>query len=536
MMQPAELQQLLGSDGEYALLDVREAGEAEAGHIPGATFLPRRLLEFRIDELVADRGTHIVVYDEGGTRARYAQDTLTKLSYTNVEILEGGLAAWSAFGGDVVEGANVPSKIFGERVYVESGVPQITADDLAALLDRDEAIVCDIRLLSEHENARVPGAWYAPNFDIALLAHDLAETGKIVVCHCAGRTRSIVGAQTLREFGVKNAHALKDGTMGWVLSGRELEKGPMRKEMQPTPESIAAASRVADAMMQEHQLCWSDLETLSAHLRGRSTGTSNAYMFDVRQLEAFADGHIPGVVVLPGGQAVLRADDFIAVRNAPIFLVDNGTVRAAITARWLSQLGYTKVYVVRDAYRNWQTMGGPLATGRGRQPPLGLDRARACATGISAAALSALLETRDDVVLIDVDNSKNFEKAHVPGAAWVQRGWLEDRLPSLCSDKSATIAVTCANGLQSIFAAAALHELGFGGARYLDGGNQAWKVAGLPLETGLPAEWNGAVPDRVLPPYARGKEGMVRYLSWEKELASSEKRSGLFAAECGQDK
>ena len=65
----AALIDLMRSNMPHALFDVREIGEAEAGHILGATFLPRRMIEFRIADLVPVRTTTIVIYDEGGKRA-----------------------------------------------------------------------------------------------------------------------------------------------------------------------------------------------------------------------------------------------------------------------------------------------------------------------------------------------------------------------------------------------------------------------------------------------------------------------------------
>ena len=57
----AALADALGAPNPPVLLDIRDPVEAERGHIPGATNLPRRRIEFRIGELVRDRSTPIVV-------------------------------------------------------------------------------------------------------------------------------------------------------------------------------------------------------------------------------------------------------------------------------------------------------------------------------------------------------------------------------------------------------------------------------------------------------------------------------------------
>jgi rhodanese-related sulfurtransferase len=99
-----------------ALFDIREAGEAEQGHLPFATFLPRRLIELRIGELVPSAAQEIVVYDEGAgdSRAALAAATLAEFGYQAVRILTGGVGAWRAAGHPVATGVNVPSKRFGK--------------------------------------------------------------------------------------------------------------------------------------------------------------------------------------------------------------------------------------------------------------------------------------------------------------------------------------------------------------------------------------------------------------------------------------
>lgn len=520
-MTPEILRSLMDSTDPWALFDVREAGEAESGHIPGATFLPRRMIEFRIAELVGDRDTRIVVYDEGGERACFAAQTLNELGYGNTSILEGGLADWTASGGEVIQGSNVPSKLFGERILEECQVPQVTADELAALIEQDDVIICDIRTLREHRNARIPGAWYAGSFDVALAAADLAGTGRKVVCHCAGRTRSIIGAQTLREFGVENACALKDGTMGWVLSGRELEEGPVQRELVASPDSIKAVTAIAEQLVSHAGVDWCDVDELDRMLQARANLQTNAYIFDVRQLEAYEKAHIPGAQALPGGQAVLRTDDFVSVRNAPVVFVDDGVIRAATTAHWFRRMGYN-VAICRDALKRWQASGRTLEPGRGRRLPLGLTEARRVSRSLPPRDAQAIIE-KDDAIVIDVDNSKSFAAGHLPGAHWAQRGWLEREMPTIAPEKSTPILVTCGQGLQSIFASVTLQRLGYSDVRHLEGGVDAWRKAELPVQKGLPEGKDSEPSDQVLPPYARGKKGMARYLSWEKQLTSNTK-------------
>src|SRR5213083_2019353 len=125
MIAPAELARLIQSSTPHALLDLREKATYERGHIYRATSLPRRLLEFRLPALVPARATPIVFCDEDGRLAERALPTLGEMGYTDVQILKGGLSAWRADGRPLVQGINVPSKVFGERALHEWKTPQL---------------------------------------------------------------------------------------------------------------------------------------------------------------------------------------------------------------------------------------------------------------------------------------------------------------------------------------------------------------------------------------------------------------------------
>lgn len=94
--EPAQVAEKLEADeGERPLLiDVREIEEWEEGHLPGALHLPRSFLEMRIEALVSDRETAVVVYCAGGTRSLFAAESLGRMGYGRVESLAGGLKRW----------------------------------------------------------------------------------------------------------------------------------------------------------------------------------------------------------------------------------------------------------------------------------------------------------------------------------------------------------------------------------------------------------------------------------------------------------
>jgi molybdopterin/thiamine biosynthesis adenylyltransferase/rhodanese-related sulfurtransferase len=100
-----------GSGSDVALLDVRESEEWDAGHLPGATHVPRGYLESRIDGAIPDRSRRVVVYCASGTRSALAAKTLSDLGYENVESMTGGITLWKDRGYEV----DTPRRLTAEQ-------------------------------------------------------------------------------------------------------------------------------------------------------------------------------------------------------------------------------------------------------------------------------------------------------------------------------------------------------------------------------------------------------------------------------------
>jgi rhodanese-related sulfurtransferase len=512
-----DLAALMVSGSLYAVLDVRERGEFNECQIAGATSLQRSQIEFRIAQLVPNRQVPIVVYDEGGERALLGAKTLTEVGYEQVSILDGGLAAWQREGRSTVSGVNVPSKAFGEKVHHERSIPEITAEELNDLQRLSgDLVILDVRTPEEYRRFCIPGGVNVPGGDLVLWAEELKRKGNAtIVVNCAGRTRSIIGTATLRRFGLTNVRALKNGTMGWVLAGLDLERDPSRIEPSAPPTSHAQAISLARQLAAEENITWVSPPQVSSSLARTNEGVT--YLIDVRSPREYESGHLPGSLNIPGGQAVQRADDFIAVRNAQIIFISNESARAVMSAYWYRQMGFPNVSVLQGGLVAWSENGGKLESGAQPNEPVGIEDATRSARWIDAKNLDQKMRGKS-LLILDVGTSLEFEKSHVPGALWISRGWIEVKLPEHFPDRNQTVAVTCPDGQQSIFAARTLREMDYRDISILDGGVRAWLEAGLPTEKGL----EGCLlqpNDVVLSPSIRGnKEDMQRYLEWELKL------------------
>lgn len=515
-MSPEALASLLAGNTQFALIDIREAGEYNSSHIPGSSLIPRRQLEFQMALAVPYQGTHVVLCDDDGRRVHLAAATVERMGYRHVSVLDGGINRWVTQNRPTEWGMNVPSKDFGEKMEVVHHVPEIDATELHERMQRgDKLVILDTRTPEEYQRFCIPGGRSVPGGELALRITDITkdlDPDTTVIVNCAGRTRSIIGTRVLQRMGLKNVYGLKNGTSGWVLAGYQLETGGDRLTLPaPSPEGLAAAEAYAARLAQEDGVRALDIAGLQALLARRAQ--ESVYCIDVRTQEEYVAGHIPGFRWFPGGQAVQRSDDVAVVHNCPIVFACDRRVRATVTASWYRQMGFNEVYIVDGGTEAWSAAGLSLETGLAEPPPFGLDAARSQVQLLSPQALQAARPA----VMLFVDTSQDFARGHVPGSHWLSRSWLELRIAEVAPARDTSLAVTCLDGRNAALAGATLKDLGYHHVAVLDGGMAAWRAAGLPVEQGLSGVMT--IPADVVPSGPdRNFADMMHYLRWEEAL------------------
>ena len=188
--------------------------------------------------------------------------------------------------------------------------------------ERTDMVVLDSRPFDEYHARLDPdrrSTCRAPSWCCACTTSRRRPT-TLVVVNCAGRTRSIIGAQSLINAGVPNkVVALRNGTMGWNLAGLRRDSGktrraPRRLARRPRLGEIAPPREVARKLGIERI----DEATL-ARLRAEAE-TRTLYLFDVRDPAEYAAGHVAGAVSAPGGQLVQATDQYAGTLGARIVL------------------------------------------------------------------------------------------------------------------------------------------------------------------------------------------------------------------------
>ena len=371
-----------------------------------------------------------------------------------------------------------------------------------------DMVIVDSRPFDEFQRVSIPTATNVPGAELVLRIRDIAPSPEtLVVVNCAGRTRSIIGAQSLINAGLPNkVVALRNGTMGYTLAGFTPDSGKTRRYADPSEDGFAWAKSAAERVGKRFGVMRIDPDALASF---RADPSRTLYVFDVRDPTEYAAGHFPGAVNAPGGQLVQATDQYAATLGARIVLIDDREVRAVMTASWLKQMGWRDVFVLAASGTE---KGRPEAPVLGAAPPP--ERA------IEAKELSELV-AKNRATVVDLSLSPAYRKGHIPGAWFAIRTRLTQALAKI--PMNGELVLTSEDGVLAGLASAETRAP----ARYLRGGNAAWEAAGLPLSTD--ARMADEPLDYWPKPYERSgdtKGAMNEYLSWEVDLLPRIERDG----------
>lgn len=464
---PAEVKAWLSDGEEIALGDVRENGQFGDGHPFFAISLAYSVFEARLVEIVPNPTVRLVLYDDDDGIAQLAAARAEELGYSKVTIMEGGAAAWQAAGYRLFQGVNVLSKTFGELLEIEHHTPNLNAEQVAALKDDiPNHIIVDSRPYAEFNRFNIPGGICCPNGEVALRIGELApDPETTIVVNCAGRTRSILGAETLRAFGVPNpVYAMENGTQGWLLAGLKREEGATRSctEAPKSEEALEEIRAKAAACAAITGLKYVDAAEAVEWLTDKSRST---FLFDVRSEEEYKQNGIPGSRHVLGGQLVQATELYIGVRGGRAIIMDDEMVRAPMMANWVHQIGY-EVAVLKGGVSALRDVTLPEIPAY--QPP--------SVVSISPEDAKRRMDANDALIL-DLRSVSAYRAAHIDGARWSMR----PSLGKLDLAPDAKVILIAKTDVVAALASQRLGELGVTGIERLSGNEAAWKSAGFDI-------------------------------------------------------
>ncbi|KAJ5291015.1 hypothetical protein N7478_000266 [Penicillium angulare] len=508
---------------EIVLLDVREEGPYAESHPLFAISVPVSEIETKLPALVPRISAPIVVYDGGENYVQRAAERVSKLGYTDVSILEGGISSY-ALVGEVYRDVGVPSKAFGELVESINHTPSLSAREVKNVLDsNDDVVVLDARRFEEFNTMSIPRGRSCPGGELVYRVLEAAPSPETtVIVNCAGRTRSIIGTQSLVNSRIPNkVHALRNGTIGWTLEGLQVDTKKSERAPRPSPETLERARKSAESWAEYVGVPLINGDQIVELVSGHESRT--IYLLDVRDPEEYALDHPAGFTNAPGGQLVQATEEWVGVRGAQIVLYDTDGVRARMTATWLLQLGW-EVYVLHER----ATISHDLAL-PGRVTKTILQSAQ------SGAITTNQLRDLSSATVVDLARSPTYSKGHLPGALFASGPELARDLSAL--DGDGPIVLTSPDGDVAAVNLEYARESVTRQVFYLKGGTAAWKEAGNPLETEL--HWLSEPIDVYKRPYEgtnNAQKDMQAYLDWEYGLVAQLANDGISCFHVVRDK
>ncbi len=285
---------------EIAFLDVREEDPHAREHPLFAANLPLSRIEIDAYGKLPKKTVPIVILDDGESDAELAAQRLSALGFTDVSVFKGGVQGWKAAGGEVFKDVNVLSKSFGELVESKRHTPSLSAQEVKKLIDdQEDVVVVDVRRFDEYNTTSIPTGISVPGVELVLRLPELAPNPKTkIIVNCAGRTRSIIGTQSLINAGIPNeVNALRNGTIGWTLAGQALDKCQTRKFPEVSQNTTVTAAQRARNVADRAGVKRASLADVH---QWKSQSDRTTYFFDTRTPEEYESGHLPGFRSVPG--------------------------------------------------------------------------------------------------------------------------------------------------------------------------------------------------------------------------------------------
>jgi rhodanese-related sulfurtransferase len=512
-----ELFELISSHNDFCLLDVRTKSEFNEKHILGSSSIPRSDIEFQLPRLIPFKNTKIILNDSDSKRSFYTVPQLIDIGYSNVLVLDGGLNKWIAEGYSYTEGMNVPSKSFGEQVLHADDPPEVTPEELFKKMENGEKLLLiDTRTPEEYSRATMPNSINIPNGELINRVPELDEEfdGQIVI-HCGGRTRSIIGASLMHALGYTDIISLKDGTMGWLLAGYELQYNNQVEDFIDTTSNFKKiAQELAKNMRSQNEIKTIDQSELKKIISANVE--SNIYYIDVRTVSEYKKSHLSMFDWMAGGQLIQRTDETIGVKNARIILLCNDMTRSTVGAYWLKRMGYNNVQVVSGGLEKCFDIDFQFTSGF----PDPLLNLLTDYKSISSSGLLESIRNNENQTILYLGNSVDYTNGHIANSYWLPKDWLEIYIGTVIPNKEEKIILVCNDGLRSTLATKILRELGYGNVIVLANGLDDWNSNKLPLTIDSNNEYD--YPNDVFVHPLGNRELMLKYLTWEKALVQED--------------
>ncbi|MFN8527332.1 MAG: rhodanese-like domain-containing protein [Anaerolineae bacterium] len=492
------LNALLSAQPNIVLLDVREAEEYAAGHIPGSFNIPIRTLSQNLN-LLPNLSAQIVVICKGGGRAMLAGTSLEVLGYTGVQVLKGGNDAWvgaelpqttDAFVPEAGTAPEFDSAVFAAVDAYLTGIPEgyglVGAAMLAGEMARSAPVLIDVRSDDEWNLGYIDGAQHIwINEFVARMSEWPVDKDTPIVVYCQSGYRGGIASVLLHLMGYTNVRNLAGGVNAWSREGLPLTGVPFSMETH-FADTVAA---MPDG--------FNGLSVADAAPEITAAADTGLLVVDVRTADEYSEGFIPGAINIPLNELTQHLD-MLPTLDQPMIVYCGSGHRSAIAMTSLTLLGYTNVRSMMGGYNAWTAALNPITTAApqvttGAVPAVNADAlplVEAFLTSIPQgyytvrpADLATELAGTTVPTLIDVRTPEEYATGYIAGAINIPLRDLFTQRAQWPTDTAAAIVLYDSPTHRSSIAMVALRLLGYTNVRVLGGGVNGWTSAEQPLVT-----------------------------------------------------
>ena len=343
-MQSLEIKRVLNllknNTKNISFLDIRERKEYVHGFAFGSVNCPFSKFKYLIKELVPDVNTTLILIGiKNINQKTQIQKILKKLKYHRSFIIKGDYKIWKKYKFPIWAGEYTFSKAFGEWIEITSTIKNLYAKELYKIHNQNHNYLqIDARPKKEFEKFSLPQSVQCSGGELPCYINNTENLRKNYIVHCAGRTRSIIAYQTLKDFNFKNKkYVLNGGTQNWVLNGFD-RKFKNQSKITSTKINYKDDLKLANSIVKKFKIP-------TTQIMNKKT---NSYNFQINsEIKNFKK--IPGWKQVNATTLIQSTDKFISSTNTKVLIFSNIPSSAVFTVIWLRRMGYQAIWQKKNA-------------------------------------------------------------------------------------------------------------------------------------------------------------------------------------------
>ena len=343
-MQSLEIKQVLNilknNTKNISFLDIRKRKEYVYGFAFGSVNCPFSKFKYLIKELVPDINTTLILIGvKNINQKNQIQKMLKKLKYHRSFIIKGDYKIWKKYKFPIWAGEYTFSKAFGEWIEITSTIKNLYAKELYKIHNQNHNYLqIDARPKKEFEKFSLPQSVQCSGGELPCYINNAENLRKNYIVHCAGRTRSIIAYQTLKDFNFKNKkYVLNGGTQNWVLNGFD-RKFKNQSKITSTKINYKDDLKLANSIVKKFKIP-------TTQIMNKKT---NSYNFQINsEIKNFKK--IPGWKQVNATTLIQSTDKFISSTNTKVLIFSNIPSSAVFTVIWLRRMGYQAIWQKKNA-------------------------------------------------------------------------------------------------------------------------------------------------------------------------------------------